>query len=55
MILIYILNIFTQGEVLEADERVGRKYIQQMEDMRDQYEHEKEVAVQRERDVARQR
>lgn len=41
--------------MLEADERVGRKYIQQIEDVRSQLEKEKEVAVRKERDNARQR
>jgi len=44
-----------QGELLEADERAGRKYIKQIEDLREQLESEKDLAVQKERDAARQR
>ena len=33
-----------QGELLEADERAGRRYIQQIEELRDQLEREKESA-----------
>ncbi|XP_057311597.1 centrosomal protein of 131 kDa-like [Hydractinia symbiolongicarpus] len=49
------IKAMKQGEVLEADERVGRKYIQQIEDVRSQLEKEKEIAVRKERDNARQR
>ena len=41
--------------MLEADERAGRKYIRQIEELREQLEIEKDQAVQRERDIARQR
>ena len=41
--------------MLEADERVGRKFIQQMDDLRTRLEEEKEVAVRKERDIARQK
>ena len=44
-----------KGEILEVDERVGRKYIQQIEDLRAQLEKEKEIAVRKERENARQR
>ncbi len=40
---------------MEADERCGRKYIKQIEELREHLELEKEAAVQRERDIARQR
>ena len=40
---------------MESDETAGRRYIQQMEEMREHLEREKDMAVQRERDVARQR
>lgn len=41
--------------MLDADERVGRKYIAQMEDIRAQLQKEKEIAVKKERDSARER
>ena len=44
-----------QGEIIEADERVGRRYVQQLEDLRSQLEKEKEMALRKERDMARQR
>ncbi|XP_065066186.1 centrosomal protein of 131 kDa-like isoform X2 [Rhopilema esculentum] len=49
------LKAMHQGELLEADERAGRKYIRQIEELREQLEIEKDQAVQRERDIARQR
>eukprot|EP00794_Sanderia_malayensis_P008773 gene8773-9710_t len=49
------LKAMQQGELLEADERCGRKYIKQIEELRAHLEIEKEAAVQRERDIARQR
>lgn len=44
-----------QGELLEADERAGRRYIQQIEELRDQLEREKENACARERELSQQR
>uniref|UniRef100_A0A7M5XME1 Uncharacterized protein n=2 Tax=Clytia hemisphaerica TaxID=252671 RepID=A0A7M5XME1_9CNID len=49
------IKAMKQGEILEADERVGRKYIQQLDELRMQLEKEKEMAVRKERDIARQR
>lgn len=44
-----------QAELLEADERAGRRYIQQIEELRDQLEREKESACTRERELSQQR
>lgn len=44
-----------QAELLEADERAGRRYIQQIEELRDQLEREKENACARERELSQQR
>ncbi|XP_048575628.1 centrosomal protein of 131 kDa isoform X2 [Nematostella vectensis] len=44
-----------QAELLESDERAGRRYIQQIEELRDQLEREKEMACTRERELAQQR
>ncbi|KAJ7372675.1 hypothetical protein OS493_017948 [Desmophyllum pertusum] len=44
-----------QAELLEADERAGRRYIQQIEELRDQLEREKENACSRERELSQQR
>ncbi|XP_073245130.1 centrosomal protein of 131 kDa-like isoform X1 [Porites lutea] len=44
-----------QAELLEADERAGRRYIQQIEELRDQLEREKESACSRERELSQQR
>ncbi|XP_046855295.1 centrosomal protein of 131 kDa-like [Xenia sp. Carnegie-2017] len=41
-----------QAELLETDERVGRRYLQQIEELRDQLEREKETACNRERELA---
>ncbi|XP_028395235.1 centrosomal protein of 131 kDa-like [Dendronephthya gigantea] len=41
-----------QADLLETDERVGRRYIQQIEELREQLEREKETACNRERDLA---
>ena len=54
-IILDYFHFFFQGEILEADERVGRKYIQQLEELRMQLEKEKEMALRKERDIARQR
>jgi len=47
--------ILWQAELLEADERAGRRYIQQIEELRDQLEREKESACSRERELSQQR
>ncbi|XP_031573058.1 centrosomal protein of 131 kDa-like [Actinia tenebrosa] len=44
-----------QAELLEADERAGRRYIQQIEELREQLEREKENACTKERELAQQR
>ncbi|XP_020895169.1 centrosomal protein of 131 kDa isoform X2 [Exaiptasia diaphana] len=44
-----------QAELLEADERAGRRYIQQIEDLREQLDREKDNAVTKERELAQQR
>ncbi|KAK2557238.1 Centrosomal protein of 131 kDa [Acropora cervicornis] len=44
-----------EAELLEADERAGRRYIQQIEELRDQLEREKESACTRERELSQQR
>jgi vacuolar-type H+-ATPase subunit I/STV1 len=38
--------------LLETDERVGRRYLHQIEELREQLEREKETACNRERDLA---
>ena len=53
--MIHFGFLSSQGEILEADERVGRRYVQQLEDLRSQLEKEKEMALRKERDLARQR
>jgi len=45
----------TQGEILEVDERVGRKFVQQMEDLRNHLDKEKEIAVKKEKELAREK
>lgn len=54
---LYTLNGFFlyKAEVLETDERVGRRYLHQIEELRDQLEREKETACNRERDLAQTR
>ena len=47
--------VMIQAELLEADERAGRRYIQQIEELRDQLEREKDAACTRERELAQQR
>ena len=41
-----------QADLLETDERVGRRYLHQIEELREQLEREKETACNRERDLA---
>ena len=40
---------------MEADERVGRRFVQQMEDLRNHLEKEKDLAVKKEREIAREK
>jgi len=49
------IHVCTQGELLEADERAGRRYIHQIEELREQLDREKENAVSKERVLAQQR
>ncbi|XP_065660315.1 centrosomal protein of 131 kDa isoform X2 [Hydra vulgaris] len=44
-----------QTEVMNADERVAQKYMQQLDDLRVQYEIDTETAVQKERENCRER
>ncbi|CAB3992815.1 centrosomal of 131 kDa isoform X2 [Paramuricea clavata] len=41
-----------QADLLETDERVGRRYLHQIEELREQLEREKDTACNRERDLA---
>ncbi|UJR32223.1 hypothetical protein I4U23_019688 [Adineta vaga] len=43
------------AELLAADERAAQRYIRMTEELRDQLEREKEVAIARERDIAREK
>ncbi|KAK7111870.1 centrosomal protein of 131 kDa-like [Littorina saxatilis] len=44
-----------EAELLEADERAAQRYVKMTEELRDQLEHEKEAAVARERELAKER
>ena len=44
-----------QAELLTADERASQRYIRMIEELRDQLEREKEVAIARERELAREK
>ena len=44
-----------EAELLTADERASQRYIRMVEELRDQLEREKEVAIARERELARER
>lgn len=44
-----------EAELLQADERAAQKYIRITEELRENYEREKEACIQRERDVCKQR
>jgi len=44
-----------QAELLQADERASRRFIQQMEELRAQLSSEKEAACAHERELAKQR
>ena len=52
--LVIFLEQF-QAELLECDERAGRKYLHQIEELRDQFEREKETVSIRERELAQTR
>lgn len=44
-----------EAELLAADERAAQRYVRLTEDLRDQLEREKESAIARERDIAREK
>ncbi|CAF0738605.1 unnamed protein product [Rotaria sordida] len=44
-----------EAELLTADERAAQRYIRMTEELRDQLEREKEVAISRERELAREK
>ena len=44
-----------QAELLEAEERVGRKFHQEMEDLRSELEREKDAAVRAESEMVRKK
>lgn len=44
-----------EAELLQADERASQRYIRMTEELRDQLEREKEVAIARERELAREK
>ncbi|CAF4034112.1 unnamed protein product [Rotaria sordida] len=44
-----------EAELLAADERAAQRYVRMTEDLRDQLEREKESAIARERDLAREK
>lgn len=49
------LKSIHEAELLQADERASQRYIKITEELRENYEREKESSVQKERDVAKQR
>jgi 5-azacytidine-induced protein 1 len=44
-----------EAELLASDERAAHRYIRMTEELRDQLEREKEVAIARERELAREK
>lgn len=44
-----------EAELMQADERAAQRYIKITEELRENYEREKESSIQRERDVCKQR
>ena len=52
VIKLYKVCAYIKADLLETDERVGRRYLQQIEELREQLEREKETACNRERDLA---
>jgi 5-azacytidine-induced protein 1 len=44
-----------EAELLAADERASQRYIRMTEELRDQLEREKEVAIAKERELAREK
>jgi 5-azacytidine-induced protein 1 len=49
------MKIIHEAELLAADERAAQRYVRMTEDLRDQLEREKESAIARERDLAREK
>ncbi|CAF0986557.1 unnamed protein product, partial [Brachionus calyciflorus] len=49
------LKTIHDAELLQADERAAQRYIKITEELRENFEREKEASVQRERDIAKQR
>jgi 5-azacytidine-induced protein 1 len=49
------LKAVHEAELLQADERASQRYIKITEELRENYEREKEAGVQKERDVCKQR
>lgn len=49
------LKTIHDAELLQADERAAQRYIRITEELRENYEREKEATVQKERDICKQR
>jgi 5-azacytidine-induced protein 1 len=49
------LKTVHDAELLQADERAAQRYIKITEELRENYEREKEASIQRERDLCKQR
>jgi 5-azacytidine-induced protein 1 len=49
------LKTIHDAELLQADERAAQRYIKITEELRENYEREKEASIQRERDLCKQR
>jgi 5-azacytidine-induced protein 1 len=49
------LKSIHDAELLQADERAAQRYIRITEELRENYEREKEASIQKERDIAKQR
>ena len=49
------LKSIQEAEILQADERASQRYIRMVEEMRQNFEQEKELCVNKEREMAKQR
>ena len=49
------LKSIHEAELLQADERASQRYIRMIEEMRHNFEQEKELSVNKEREMAKQR
>jgi 5-azacytidine-induced protein 1 len=49
------LKSIHEAELLQADERASQRYIRMIEEMRQNFEQEKELSVNKEREMAKQR